>query len=136
MKKIIMLILAFSLLAVMLLGCSEPDLSAQAPTENLVPAGSESVWEEYWNSDDGYYAEDVLPDADTARVVAQHIFEVFREKYNLENYEVKWVDYYGEQNAWEVHFGKIQRGKLYLLGGGLTIYLNKTDGTVMRVIPG
>lgn len=135
MKKITLIVVIFLMC---LVGCtSVKEETAEQPSQVTPPLGIDSIYDMNWSSEFGYYEEDILFDEETAKAVAQQIFDSIKEKYGKEEYVVQYCYYYEKENAWMVYFDKPHKeGNLYRLGGGCTIALNKTDGRVMRIFWG
>ena len=123
-KRIIAVMLVLTMLLMSASGCKQ----AQMPSKRLV-----AVYDTNWETDNGYYKEDVLPNEEAAEAVAQEIFDSIKGEC-AKNCVVQYTTYYEAQNAWMVYFDEPWlEGEMVKLGGGCTIALNKADGQVMRI---
>lgn len=105
-------------------GCSTPE----QPEESFART---------WGFGGALYANDVIPDKETAVSVATAIFN------NLQNKGTQYSDYvpistrYHEENeAWIILFHSEPADSAIQLGGGCTIILRKSDACVLGIVFG
>lgn len=97
----------------------------------------ENSFAKTWGFGGALYAEDVIPDEETAVSVATAIFN------NLQNNGTQYSDYvpistwYHEENqAWIVTFHNATADDTITLGGGCTVILRKSDACVLGIVFG
>ena len=127
--------IAFALMICVLLclfnACST---SKQADQPNEMVAYRRGIYfDKDWDSQILTYDGDAVPDEECALAIAIAIYEAL-PKGGIEGLVPAEVFFDEEDNVWIVSFGTPpQTNGVYVLGGGLTIALQKKDGKVLRI---
>ena len=141
MKKIIIIVLCLT--SVLFAGCS--DVQKNADNDKNVSEDNEinnneditfstgiypdKDWdEESW----GVYEGDVIPNKDVAIKIANAIFDELYKDSSIQNYVPQTVFFDEEDDFWLISFWEEEREE-FVLGGCVSIAIQKKDGKVLRV---
>ena len=88
-----------------------------------------------WDSMDTTYSGEVVPTKECAIEIATAIFNSMSKSEEMNAYKVSSVFYDTEDEFWVVTFADYydEENDMYILGGGVSIAIQKNDGRVLKI---
>lgn len=126
MKKAFTLLLAIVSCIILLSACEEK------PAKNaIVNYETGCYYDKNWDDTVGTYADAVIPDKETALEMAKAIFSGMKKGKEEQEYVPQSVFYDDQDEVWIVSFW--ENSDAFVLGGGCSIAMQKSDGKVLRI---
>ena len=127
MKRKLLLLIAFALSVLLITACTKQEKEKIQPkfeTGTYYPGMD-------WDDPYGNYTDPAVPDAKTARTVAQGILDGMRAGTTQEKYVLKKIFYDESNQIWVVSFGP--QNNRNETGGYTNIAIQKPDGKIFKI---